>query len=66
MSARGVAAYLGVTDRTVSTIAAREGWPRKRVLGKVVFPRALVAAFLEGCPDGGRPKALNGKHKAAS
>lgn len=50
MPAKGVAAFLGVTERTVRTLAKREGWPRKKVLSKVVYPRALIAAFLDGCP----------------
>lgn len=49
-AARYGAAYLSVTEPTFRTIARQEKWPRKRVLGKVVYPRSLVVAFLAACP----------------
>ncbi len=58
LAARAAAAFLGVSESTFRVLAKRHGWPRKRVpgaraggAGKVVYPKAALAAFLAGCPS---------------
>ena len=47
------AEFLSVSDRTFRTLRKRLKWPRKRIEGttKIVYPLALLRAFLASCED---------------
>ena len=65
LTTREVAGLLRVKERKVYSLAAAGEIPHRRVTGKLLFPRAEIAAWMEGAADpepGPRPAVAAGSH----
>ena len=62
LTTREVAALLHVKERKVYDLAATDEIPHRRITGKLLFPRAEIAAWMDGAPAGVRPAVLGGSH----
>jgi len=65
LTTREVAALLRVKERKVYDLAAAGEIPHRRITGKLLFPSAEIAAWIEGAGGQGaseRPPVLSGSH----